>query len=461
MAIDTKHEDLQSLRIDRSQRGDSGGEPPAWARRYIIGGVAFVILLGLITLAYRAFSSDVPEVEVVRAAAQTNSTDVGGTVLSATGYIVAHHTINVNSKVTGRLAWIGVEKGDRVKEGQVLVRLEDQEFRASYEQARGMVENARAYLDELQHGSRPEEIQQAQHNLDEARATLTNDKLTLDRTKELASSGVVSRQQLDDATAKFESDQQRANSLEKAFQLARIGPRSEELTRAQGALTQAQGQLDYAKSQLDATVIRAPVTGTILDRTAEKGELITAQFASAAAGGPQGSVVSLADLNDLQVELDIAQSDFARLGPMQKGIVTTDAYPDKSYDGQIAQISPEANRQKATVQVKVQVLNPGKYPDVQLRPEMNATVRFLANDKPKDSKEPTGVFVPSTAMRDKDGKKIVYLAYDGKAVAREVHVVSQRADGALVDGLVGGESVITTAPATLKDGDKIKIKGQS
>jgi HlyD family secretion protein len=461
MAIDTKHEDLQSLRIDRSQRSDSGGEPPAWARRYIIGGVAFVILLGLITLAYRAFSSDVPEVEVVRAAAQTNSTDVGGTVLSATGYIVAHHTINVNSKVTGRLAWIGVEKGDRVKEGQVLVRLEDQEFRANYEQAKGALDNSRAYVQELQHGSRPEEIQQAQHNLDEARATLANDKLTLDRTRELAGSGVVSRQQLDDATAKFEADQQRANSLEKGFQLAKIGPRPEELLRAQGALAQSQGALDYAKSQLDATVIRAPVTGTILDRTAEKGELITAQFASAAAGGPQGSVVSLADLNDLQVELDIAQSDFARLGPMQKGIVTTDAYPDKSYDGQIAQISPEANRQKATVQVKVQVLNPGKYPDVQLRPEMNATVRFLANDKPKDSKEPTGVFVPSTAMRDKDGKKMVYLAYDGKAVAREVHVVSQRSDGALVDGLVGGESVITTAPATLKDGDKIKIKGQS
>jgi HlyD family secretion protein len=461
MAIDTKHEDLQSLRIDRSQRSDSGGEPPAWARRYIIGGVAFVILLGLITLAYRAFSSDAPEVEVVRAAAQTNSTDVGGTVLSATGYIVAHHTINVNSKVTGRLAWIGVEKGDKVKEGQVLVRLEDQEFRANYEQAKGALDNSRAYLQELQHGSRPEEIQQAQHNLDEARATLANDKLTLDRTRELAGSGVVSRQQLDDATAKFEADQQRANSLEKGFQLAKIGPRPEELLRAQGALAQSQGALDYAKSQLDATVIRAPVTGTILDRTAEKGELITAQFASAAAGGPQGSVVSLADLNDLQVELDIAQSDFARLGPMQKGIVTTDAYPDKSYDGQIAQISAEANRQKATVQVKVQVLNPGKYPDVQLRPEMNATVRFLANDKPKDSKEPTGVFVPSTAMRDKDGKKMVYLAYDGKAVAREVHVVSQRSDGALVDGLVGGESVITTAPATLKDGDKIKIKGQS
>jgi multidrug resistance efflux pump len=212
-----------------------------------------------------------------------------------------------------------------VNEGQVLVRLEDQEFRASYEQAKGALDNARAYFEELQHGSRPEEIQEAQHNLDEARATLADDKLTLDRTKQLAGAGVVSRQSLDDATAKFEADQQRANSLERAFQLMKIGPRQEEIARAQGALAQAQGQLDYAKSQLDATVIRAPVTGTILDRTAEKGELITAQFASAAAGGPQGSVVSLADLNDLQVELDIAQADFARLSPNQKGIVTTDA----------------------------------------------------------------------------------------------------------------------------------------
>src|ERR1700726_2278447 len=229
MAIDTKHEDLQSLRIDRSQRGDSGGEPPAWARRYILGGVALVVVLGLITLAYRLFSSDVPEVEVVRAAAETSGNDAGGTVLSATGYIVAHHTINVNSKVTGRLAWIGVEKGDKVKEGQVLVRLEDQEFRAGLEQAKGALANAHAYLDKLHHGSRPEEVQQAQHNLDEAQATLANDKRILDRTKELAGGGVLSRQALDDATAKFDADQQRVNSLQKAFQLMQIGPRPEEI----------------------------------------------------------------------------------------------------------------------------------------------------------------------------------------------------------------------------------------
>ena len=179
MPIDTKHEDLQSLRIDRSARGE--GEPPVWARRTILIGVGLLMLLGLLAMAYRLLSHDAPEVEVVRASAP--SSDAGGVVLSASGYIVAHHKINLNSKVTGRVSWIGVEKGDKVKEGQVLVRLEDDEFRAQYEQAKGAAESARAYYQELQNGSRPEEIQQAQHNLDEARATLADDKLTLDRTR--------------------------------------------------------------------------------------------------------------------------------------------------------------------------------------------------------------------------------------------------------------------------------------
>jgi HlyD family secretion protein len=452
MPIDAKHEDLQSLRIDRSAHA---GEPPTWARRYIIGGITVVALLSVAALAYRLLAPDAPEVQVTRAVAESG--DVGGIVLSATGYIVAHHKINVNTKVTGRVAWIGVEKGDKVKEGQVLVRLEDDEFRAQYEQAKGAADNARAYLEELQNGSRPEEVQQAQHNLDEARATLVNDKLTLDRTRELAAQGVVSKQNLDDATAKFDSDQQRVNSLGKAFQLTKIGPRQEEIARAKGAQLQAEGQEAYAKSQLDATVIRAPVTGTILERTAEKGELITSGFASSAEGGPQGSVVALADLKDIQVELDIAQDDFAKLGPNQKGIVTVDAYPDRKYDGVIAQISPEANRQKATVQIKVQILNPDEY----LRPEMNATVKFLANQQKTANSEPSGVFVPTTAVRDQDGKKVVFIAFNGKVVKREVQVTSQRSGGLLVKGLVGGESVITAGPQNLRDGDKIKIKGQS
>ncbi|MGB9233354.1 MAG: efflux RND transporter periplasmic adaptor subunit [Terriglobales bacterium] len=457
MPIDTRHDDLESLRIDHSLR-EGGAEPPAWSRRIIIGGISVVVLLGLVALAYRVLASTTAEVEVVRATAE-GSDAAGSTVLSASGYIVAHHKISVNSKVTGRVAWIGVEKGDKVKEGQVLVRLEDEEFRAMYEQARGAWESAKARLAEAEHGSRPEEIEQADHNLAEARATAANDKVTLDRTRDLFTQGVVSKQNLDDAQARYDADQQRANSLEQASRLMKLGPRVEEIDRVRADTAQAKGQMDYAKSQLDATIIRAPVTGTILERTAEKGELVTAQFASGAEGGPRGSVVALADLNDIQVELDIAQDDFAKLSPHQEGIVTLDAFRDRSYKGEIAEMSPEANRQKATVQVKVQILQPDSY----LRPEMNATVQFKApaNREDKANAKQAFVFVPTAALRDKDGSKFVFIAFNGKAVRRDVHVQGQRSGGYLVDSLVGGESIITAAPANLEDGQKIRIKGQS
>src|SRR5436305_7053941 len=390
MSINTKHQELEGLRIDRSAMADSGSPAP-WAKMYIVGGVAIVVLLGIAALAYRFLGASAPEVETVRATAEGGNI-AGSVVLTATGYVVPHHKINVNSKVTGRVKSIGVEKGDKVKEGQVLVKLEDDEFRAQYSQARGSADAARAFLDELQHGSRPEEIAQAQHNLDEARATLANDKLTLDRDRELFSQGVVSKQVLDDATARNESDQQRVNSLEKGLQLSKIGPRVEEIARAKGRLSHAESQAAYAKSLLDATVIRAPVSGTILERTAEKGELIIAQLTA-------GSVVSLADLNDIQADLDIAQDDFAKLTPHQKATVAVDAFPDLKWDGVIAEVSPEANRQKATVEVKVQILNP----DAHLRPEMNTTVRFLADENKGSTQQMLGAFVPSGAIRDADG----------------------------------------------------------
>jgi HlyD family secretion protein len=448
MPSETKHEDLKSLRIDRSQRGFE--RQTVWSRRYIIIGVAVLVVLGLLTLAMRGGSA--PEVDVAKAVAESG--DTPPVILNAAGYIVAHHKISVNSKVTGRVAWIGVEKGDKVKEGQVLVRLEDDEFRAAAEQARGAMESARARLAELQHGSRPEEIAQAEHNLDEARATLVNDKANLDRIKPLVGQGVLARQQLDDAVARYDSSQQRVNSLEKVYQLAKIGPRAEQIQRAQGDLTQAEGQYAYAKSQLDATLIRAPVTGTILERTAEKGELVTAQFASGAEGGPRGSVVALADLNDLQVELDISQNDFARLGPKQRGIITTDAYPDKKYDGVIDEISPEANRQKATVQVKVKVLNP----DELLRPDMNANVQFLSDSRPGTGSR--GVVVPIAAVRDRDGKKFVYVVDGSNATEREVKVLEPRSAGYLVDGVQAGSTVVVNPPGAMKSGGRVKVKGK-
>ncbi len=451
MSVDTKHKELEGLRIDRSAVAEGSGPSP-WAKSIIIGGIVVVVMLGLAALTYRFLFASAPEVEVARATAEGGNV-AGSVILTATGYVIPHHKIEANSKVTGRVAWIGVEKGDQVKEGQVLVRLEDQEFRAQYEQARGAAESASAQLEQLEHGSRPEEIRQAEHNLNEARATAANDKIALDRTRTLFDQGVVSKQALDDATARYEASQQRAHSIEQSQTLARIGPRVEEIARAKGALMQAEGQAAYAKSQLDATVIHAPISGTILERSVEKGELLTGQFASAAR-----PVFSIADLKDIQADLDIAQDDFAKLMPHQKAVVTVDAFPDLKWDGVVAEVSPEANRQKATIEVKVQILNP----DAHLRPEMNTTVRFLADEnKGTTTQQAVGAVVPSAAIRDADGKKYVLIAFEGKAMKREVKVLSQRSAGALVSGLNGGESVVTTAPEGLKDGDKIKIKGQS
>jgi len=446
--MSTKLDELKSLRIDDSHR--TGASEPKWSRRWILTGISILVLLGIVATVYRLTASSAPEVEVTRAVAESSA--VPGVILNASGYIVAHHKINVNSKVTGRVAWVGVEKGDKVKEGQVVVRLEDQEFRAQAEQARGNLEYAKARLAEMEAGSRPEEIARAQHDYDQAKAMLIDDKANLDRIRPLVAEGVLSRQALDDAIARYEASVQRVNSLQRTYDLAKLGPRVEQINQARAQVIQAQGQLAYAQSQLDATQIRAPVSGTILERTAEKGELITAQFASTAEGGPQGSVVALADLNDLQVELDIAQQDFAKLSPKQKGTVTTDAFPDRKYNGVIAEISPEANRQKATVQVKVQILNPDGY----LRPDMNANVQFLSEEKPGEVM--SGSVVPSSALRDRSGRKIVFVAYNGRAVVREVKILGQRSDGYLVEGLTGGELLLSNAPPDLNDGDRVRIK---
>ncbi len=201
-------------------------------------------------------------------------------------------------------------------------------------------------------------------------------------------------------------------------------------------------------------VVQARAVNKIFKRDAFE---VTAQFASGAEGGPRGSVVALADLDDIQVELDIAQDDFAKLGPKQEATVILDAFKDRSYKGAIAEISPEANRQKATVQVKVQIMNPDAY----LRPEMNATVQFLANDNNTAARKQVGAFVPTQALRDKDGAKFVFIVLNGRTLRRDVHVLGPRSGGYLVDALAGGESVIISAPADLKDGQKIRIKGQS
>ena len=171
--------------------------------------------------------------------------------------------------------------------------------------------------------------------------------------------------------------------------------------------------------------------------------------------GAKGYVVSLADLNDLQVELDINQNDFAKLSPTQQGMVTTDAYPDRQYKGIIHEISPEANRQKATAQIKVKVLDPDRY----LRPEMNATVAFVSEAQAEGSTPSKALItVPASAVHGNS----VYLVVDGKALRRSVTVAGTTSQGVQINsGLIGGEDLISNPPPHPKDGQKVHTNPHS
>lgn len=440
-------DELSKLRIDRSAKQKSSG----WASKWIIGGIAIFLLLGVGRTVYdRLNAATEVEIRRVQARETTSAASAGDVILNATGYIVAAHKIQVASKVVGRVAWIGVEKGDKVREGQIIVRLEDDEYRAQLQQAKGQLATLQARLEELENGSRPEEIAVAKANWESAKADLVNAKVNLDRVRNLVAQGVFPKQNLDDAQARFDSQSARVASLERTYELVRIGPRREQIDAVRGQILEAQGRVAYFETTLSNTLIKAPVTGTILERAVEKGEFVTTSFVGER--GAKGYVVSLADLNDLQVELDINQDDFAKLGPKQKGEVTTDAFRDRKYQGFIYEISPEANRQKATVQVKVKVLNPDEF----LRPDMNASVAFLAEPKPGASPAPgPAIFVPSSAVRD----GAVFVLLNGRAVKRTIKPgATQGSDVRIEEGLFGGEDLVLAPPAELKDGDRIKAK---
>jgi HlyD family secretion protein len=440
--------ELKNLQIDRGKRRTH--EPSPWAVRWIVAGVSIFILLGAARFIY-AKLTEATEVDIVRVHAAAPLSNGGGSVvLNATGYIVAAHKIELAAKVVGKVAWIGVDKGYKVKAGDVLVRLEDDEYRAHVLESKGNLEMLKAKLAEAVNGSRPEEIAKAKADLEQARADQENAGVTMERTRELVQQKVLSKQAMDDAQARYDGAVAKVLSFDRAFELVRLGPRKEEVDALRAQVQQAQGTLDYNTVQLDNTVIKAPIDGTILERNVEKGEFVTTGFVGDK--GAKGYVVSMANLRELDVELDINQNDFGKINSTQPGIVTTDAYPDRKYEGVIREVSPEANRQKATVQVKVKVIDPDDY----LRPEMNASVAFYSKEKPGSHAESKPiVIVPASTLRDNG----VFVVLNGRAVRKTVKVGATTSQGVqIAGGLIGGEDIIANPPADLKDGQRVRPK---
>jgi len=450
---ETREKDLSILKIDRAHK-ESLEEKRGPARRpmlYIAGGAAVLLLLvGLILLAARAKA---PEVEIQRVML-TEGSSAGPVVLTAGGYIVAHHTIQVSSKVVGKVAWVGIEKGDYVKEGQVLVRLEDDEYRAQLAQAEANLAVAQARLRELETGSRPQEIEAARAAMEQAEANFRYAEVNLNRVREMARQAIVSQAQLDDAETRFEVAKRQLESARKNYELVKIGPRIEQIDYARAQVKQAQAAVDYARTMLDATLIRSPVTGTVLQRLIEKGEMVsTMNFGGP--GGVKASVASIADLSDLQVELDINQNDFPRVSFNQECTVTADAYPDRQYKGVVAEIAPEANRQKATIQVKVKILSPDSY----LRPEMNAHVSFLAPASQAPRRGAETLAIPRSALVEREGKTGAFVLNGSRVVLRTIKPGRQLGDRVeVVEGLKPNDRVVVRGLEGLSSGQRVKIK---
>ncbi|MFZ9854109.1 MAG: efflux RND transporter periplasmic adaptor subunit [Limisphaerales bacterium] len=241
-------------------------------------------------------------------------------VLRTSGYIVARERIEVSPRFMGLVTWIGIRKGDTVTNGQVVVRLDDSEYRARLAEVEGQLAVARVA---------------------EERA-----RIDLDRTRELFDEKVESQQMLDNSRLALES--------------------------AQAQIRQLEGARRVILTYLDWCVIRSPVNGVVLEKLAEANELVTPQNFGGSRG-PSTSLLAVADLADLQVEIDVNEQELARIALGQKCRVSPEAFPDRFYDGVVAEIAPEASRQKGTLQIKVQILRPDKY----LTPELSAKVDFL------------------------------------------------------------------------------------
>jgi RND family efflux transporter MFP subunit len=443
--------DLKSLRIDRGKESGSGRH----GRWILMGVTAVVIVAAAGGLVFRQPSSPLLDFlakprEVEVAAAVRNAPPKDGVALTAGGYVVPRRRVEVSSKISGRVEQLLVDRGAYVKVGQVLARLDDREIRAQLNQARAAREAAAARLNEALAGSRPQEIERAQATLQQAEATMNTARTNLQRARELQKKGVLSTQALDDAQNAYDVSAAQVEIARRNHDLARIGPRQEQIQLARAQLAEAEAAVQWLETQLENTVIRAPVSGTVLERLIELGEMVTTGFVSGR--GAKAALVSIADLNDLEVELDISEADISRVKPEQRCRVSPDAYPDHKYDARVREIAPEANRQKATIQVKVSIARPDQY----LRPETNAKVQFLEVKEDAGPSSGSGIFLPKAAFVEGPA---VFLVKDGHAVKRRV-VVGQETGTQVevVSGLSGGEQVIVRGLDGLTEGARVRAK---
>ncbi|HZD05583.1 MAG TPA: efflux RND transporter periplasmic adaptor subunit, partial [Longimicrobiales bacterium] len=355
------------------------------------------------------------EVRVITVAVRGGPAGASG--LTANGYVVARTKASVSSKLAGRLASLAVEEGDRVAAGAVIGQLEAAEYEALVRQARAAVLEAEA----------------ARLEADAQRTQAHRD---LERARTLAADSLISPQALQDAGTAVEVAQARLEAANARLESARQGQAA-------------------AQANLENTRIRAPFSGTVLRKDAEVGEVVAP---SVAGGGlTRGAVVTMADLSTLEVEVDVNEAYIATVAEDGPADIVLDAYPGERFPGHVRQIVPTADRQKATVLVRVAIDSE----DVRILPEMGARVVFReeAREGPAEPL-PARIFIPATAARTEGGETVVYLMVEGRARRRVVEAGPVSGEEREVrSGLEGGETLIVDPPAELADEARVRAVG--
>ena len=396
--------DISKLRIDRSIA------PVARRRRRKWVMLAILLVLVAAGAAFYLLQPKVVTVQTTPVVTAYPSQQF--VVLNSTGYVVAQRKAAISSKATGRLEWLGVAEGSRVKAGDVIARLDNRDVAAQAQSAQANVVAARAALEQAQAEERDA---QAQHK----------------RNVDLVARGFVSQSATD--TSKARVDRAVAG-----------------IANAKAAIGAAAASAKNAEVAVDYTVIRAPFDGVILSKSANVGDMVT-PFSNAT--DSKGAVVSMADMGTLEVEADVSESSLAKIKVDMPAEITLDALPNERFRGRISRMVPTVDRAKATVMTKVKF----DQIDPRVLPEMSAKVSFLSQDVTPEQQRPL-IAVSSDALAQRDGRTVIFLVRDSKAVAVSVTPGIKVGDLTAVTGDVkSGEKAVLRPEASLTGGTAVKV----
>ncbi len=404
--------DLASLRIQQEDRAGGRGKP------VLVGLILLVVALVAGGGWFWSTKLQATPVKIATVSVKSGGSSAPGAVLNASGYVTARRRATVSSKVTGKVVDVLIEEGHAVKQGQILAHLDDTQVRASLAFAEAQLAAARKSAAEDQ-------------------ARLRQAELTLHRREQLLKENVVGKAELDEAQSNVDALKAR-------------------IAYAEQQVVVAESQVNLQKTNLADMVVRAPFSGVAITKDAQPGEMISP--VSAGGGFTRTGICTIVDMSSLEIEVDVNESYINRVKDNQRVEAVLDAYPDWRIPSHVITTIPSADRQKATMKVRIgfDALDP------RILPDMGVKVSFLEDARPQAGGAPAKprTSLPKDAVRTVEGRTVVFvLNGDARVERRAIAVGMNNGDQVeVISGLSAGERVVVSAPPTLKDGDKVKIQ---